>query len=418
MSTITVTSKRAPATWAVLLTLLTAVSASAQSPPPIQGVTTTVPDLTVGGTITQLVKPVGATHGGEALGLATMLGVATSPFGASSGGFLIKLDPSTGLQVRTATTFGPSFAERALTSGEGHGSIGVSFMSSGFDRLGSQSFNGLQVRSIAAGTPSNGRSGIANITETANTVLIAGRMGVTDNLDVGVSLPLVTVKVSGSTSLLNGNGDILTYATGTVAESGLGDVSGLVKYRFYSFGAGQQPDPGGLALMATIRLPTGDKDNLRGLGVTRTLVSFIASGGQGRFRPHANAGYEWWSKGVSVTSDYTPGGIVTARNQIQYAAGFEFEAAPKATVLIDVIGGQILGGGKLGFQPDITTPSGATSSSSLVALPEGLTRVTLVPGLKVNLKGKLLLSLNALVALKDDGLHARITPMAGIDLSF
>ncbi len=417
MPTITGSPKRAPAAWAALLTLLTAVSASAQSPPPIQGVTTTVPDLTVGGTITQLIKPVGAAHGGEALGLATMLGVATSPFGASSGGFLIKLDPTTGLQVRTATTFGPSFAERALTSGEGHGSIGVSFMSSGFDRLGSQSFNGLQMRSIAAASATNGRSGIANITETANTVLIAGRMGVTDNLDVGVSLPLVTVKVSGSTSLLNGNGDILTYATGTVAESGLGDVAGLVKYRFYSFGTGQ-PDPGGLALMATIRLPTGDKDNLRGLGVTRTLVSFIASGGQGRFRPHANAGYEWWSKGVSVISDYTPGGIVTARNQIQYAAGFEFEAAPKATVLVDVIGGQILGGGKLGFQPDTTTAPGATSSSSLVALPEGITRVSLVPGLKVNLKGKLLLSVNALVALKDDGLHARITPMAGIDLSF
>ena len=170
--------------------------------------------------------------------------------------------------------------------------------------------------------------------------------------------------------------------------------------------------------MATIRLPTGDKDNLRGLGVTRTMVSFIASGGQGRFRPHANAGYEWWSKGVSVISDVAPGSIVTARNQVQYAAGFEFEAAPKATVLVDVIGGQILGGGKLGFQSDAIAPSGATSSSSLVALPEGITRLSLVPGLKVNLKGKLLLSVNALVALKDDGLHARITPMAGIDLSF
>src|SRR5260221_13599332 len=124
MFTFTGSLKNAPAAWAVLLTLLTAVSASVQSPPPIQGVTTTVPDLTVGGTITQLIKPVGAAHGGEALGLATMLGVATAPFGASSGGFVIKLDPSTGLQVRTATTFGPSFAERALTSGEGHGSIG------------------------------------------------------------------------------------------------------------------------------------------------------------------------------------------------------------------------------------------------------------------------------------------------------
>ena len=53
------------------------------------------------------------------------------------------------------------------------------------------------------------------MTETANTVVIAGRMGVTDKLDVGVTLPIVTVKVGGSTSLLNGNGDILTFASGS-----------------------------------------------------------------------------------------------------------------------------------------------------------------------------------------------------------
>ena len=44
---------------------------------------------------------------------------------------------------------------------------------------------------------------------------------------------------------------------GSDVASGLGDVAGLVKYRFYSFGSGQ-PDPGGLAVMATMRLPTGD----------------------------------------------------------------------------------------------------------------------------------------------------------------
>ena len=254
------------------------------------------------------------------------------------------------------------------------------------------------------------------MTVTANTVVIAGRMGVTDKLDVGVVLPLVSVKVNGSTSLLNGNGDILTFASGSDVASGLvtSPASGVP---LLSFGTGE-PDPGGLAVMATLRFPTGDTQNLRGLGVTRTLVSLIASGGQGRFRPHANAGFEWWSKGVGVPSDYTRGSMVTARNQLLYAAGFEFEAAPKATVLLDAVGGQIFGGGKLGFQADATPVAGATSSGSLVRLPEGLTRISLVPGLKVNLKGKLLLSLNALIAMKDDGLHARVTPTAGIELTF
>jgi hypothetical protein len=147
-------------------------------------------------------------------------------------------------------------------------------------------------------------------------------------------------------------------------------------------------------------------------------VTFIASGGQARFRPHANVGFDWWSDGVTVASDYTAGGSVTARNQVQYAAGFEFEAAPKATVLLDVLGGQIFGGGKLGFQADATPVAGSTSSSSLVALPEGIGRVSVAPGLKVNLKGKMLLSLSALISVKNGGLHARVTPMAGIDVTF
>jgi hypothetical protein len=406
-----------PARWVALLALVSCIPVSAQTAPPIQGTTTTTPELTAAGTVSAMLKPVGAPHVGDALNFDTMLEVGTLPFGASSSGFTIKLDPSTGLQVRTATTFGPSFAERALTLGEGGMNLGVSFMNSSLTRLGGQSFSGLQVRSINAASATDSRSGIANVTETASTILIAARMGVTDKLDIGVTLPLTTIKVSGSTSLSNGRGDILTYATGNDKASGLGDIAGLVKYRFYSFGTGQ-PDPGGLALMATVRFPTGSTESLRGLGVTRTLVSLIASGGQGRFRPHANVGYEWWSDGVSVVSDVAPGSIVTARNQVQYAAGFEFEAAPKATLLMDVVGGQVFGGGKLGFQSDTVTAAGATSSASLVALPEGIARVSLAPGLKVNLKGKMLLSLSALVSLKNDGLHARVTPMAGIDLTF
>ena len=63
-------------------------------------------------------------------------------------------------------------------------------------------------------------------------------------------------------------------------------------------------------------------------------------------------------------------------------------------------------------------PSGLSPSQGLVALSEGTRRVDLAPGLKVNLKGKLLVSLNVLIALKDSGLHARVTPVAGVDLTF
>jgi hypothetical protein len=400
----------APAASALLLTLASGVPAAGQSTPPIQGTTTTIPGLTPAGTLTNLVKAVAPQQSADALVLATKLAVATTPLPSLSGGFEIKLDPSTGLQVRTATTFGPSFAERAMTSGEGKVIAGVSFMSSSFERLGSQSYSGLQLFSLTAANATDSRSSTANIKESANTVVIGGRVGVTSNLDIGVSVPIVRLKLDGSTSLADGTGSIQTFASGSKVGAGVGDVAGIVKYRFYSFGK-ELPDPGGLALMATIHLPTGDTESLRGLGVTRTLVSFIASSGQGRFRPHANVGFEAWNKGLSVSSE---GGTVTARHQLQYAAGVELEAAPKFTALLDVVGGEVFGGGKLRFQPDPAIPS----TSSLAAVSQGLTKLMIVPGFKLNLKSKLVLSANALVTLKDDGLHARVTPMAGLDLTF
>ena len=414
----------APTAWGAVLALVCCASVSAQTTPPdapipgttppIKGSTTIVPAATAADTLTNLVRPVGATHVGEALGLATRLAIGTAPFGNSQGGFLIKLDPTTGLQVRTATTFGPAFAERALTNGEGKVSAGVFFNSVNYQLLDNLEFDGLQLRSVTGASAVQGRSGTANVDITAQTIVVSGRMGVTDNFDIGVSVPVVTLTIDGTTTLRDGTGATILFAQGSNVSKGLGDVAGIAKYRFVSFGTGQ-PDPGGLAVMVTLRLPTGDQKGLRGLGITRTFLTFIASGGQGRFRPHANVGYGWWSKGVSVISDSSQAPSVTARHQLEYAAGLELEAAPKLTLLLDVLGGQIFGGGKLGFA---NTSSGGTSSESLVALSEGIRRVSLAPGLKVNLKGKLVLSLNALVALRDGGFHTRVTPVAGIDLNF
>ena len=44
----------------------------------------------------------------------------------------------------------------------------------------------MQVRSVSAPSPLDSRSGTINFTETATTILIAGRMGVSDKLDIGV----------------------------------------------------------------------------------------------------------------------------------------------------------------------------------------------------------------------------------------
>jgi hypothetical protein len=160
---------------------------------------------------------------------------------------------------------------------------------------------------------------------------------------------------------------------------------------------------------------------LRGLGVTRTLVALVYSSGQGRFRPHVNGGFEVWSDGVDLIVSFDPRRpTIEARHQIQFAGGFEYEATPKMTLLIDLLGRHILGAGKVGYQTQTpTTPiGGVTQLESMVAMPEGIRKLTLAPGLKLNVKGNMLVSLNVLTTLYDSGLHAPIVPVIGVDLTF
>jgi hypothetical protein len=377
---------------------------------------TTVPDLTGQQVLAQLSNAASTRAVGEAIALTTALEIATEPFGTSSGGFIFKLDPSTGLLARTTTTFGPAFTERALTSGEGQISVGATYSWSSFDKISGFSLSSLPLASINSSSPLVARTNTANLDMSAKTVAISSTIGVTDNVDVGVVVPLVSVRITGSSSLFNGSGvDTRHVATDSIFF-GLGDLSAGVKYRFYKFKGGDMPDPGGVALLVNMRLPTGSRENLRGLGVTRTLIGGIYSSGTSRVRPHASAGFEFWSKGVDVSGN--PGETITVRNQLQYNGGIEIEAAPKLTLIVDFIGQQIFGGGQIGQVTD--TPAnalGITSVQSLVAVPDGVTKLLLAPGMKLNLKKKLLLSLNALVTMKNNGLRANITPFAGINLT-
>src|SRR5262249_18401219 len=102
-------------------------------------------------------------------------------------------------------------------------------------------------------------------------------------------------------------------------------------------------------------------------------------------------------------------------------AGVEIEAAPKVTVIADFIGQHILGGGKVGFRTDQApagNPMGLTSFTSAVALPHGIRKLAGVPGLTLDLKRNLLLSLSGLPTIQDTGLHARFTPVAGLEMTF
>jgi hypothetical protein len=400
--------RRSPFASALLLCVVWSASASAQ----------TVDPPSLRSTVLDLTDSVGASPAGEAIGLATALEVANAPFGSSAGGFVFKLDPATGLKVRTAPTFGPSFAERALTAGEGKVSFGASLSVATYDKLNKLSIR--QMRLAASnGTAAARQNGDASLVLSSETMVMSVAVGATDKFDVAVALPFVKVKLNGISWIETTPDNIIGFSRGQISSSGLGDIAVTGKYRVLKFGE-EQPDPGGLAFMLTTRLPTGNRENFRGLGITRVLGSLVFSAGKGRLRPHANAGFEWWEKGLEVTTDYSGVNRVGARHQVQYNAGLEFEAGPKMTLLLDFVGRQILGGGRVEVQSVPVPPAfvGVTSLDVAVATAKGVRKFALAPGLKWNLKGSFVFSGNALIALRDNGLHDLFTPVIGLDWTF
>ena len=377
---------------------------------------TVVPGLTAQQVLSQMANAGTPLAVGEALALTAAVEIATQPSSTSSGGFIFKLDPTTGLQARTITTFGPIFGERALTSGEGQVSVGATFRQTTYDRFGDFGLGALPFSSVTGITPSATKTSTGNLTLSSRTLEITGIIGVTDDLDVAVVVPMVSVRLAGSSSLLDVNGVNTRLAETNGVFQGLGDITALAKYRFMKFKGGPLPDPGGVALVVDMRLPTGSVENLRGLGVTRTLVSVVVSGGSGRVHPHGSGGFEYWSKSLDI--DGAPGTRVSIRHQIQYTAGIELEAAPKLTILADFVGQRILGGGQIGtFSGPLASVANASSVTSLVATDQSISKMLLAPGMKVNLKGKLAVALSAIITLQNNGLHSKVTPFAGINLT-
>jgi hypothetical protein len=393
------------------LCLSIALLVLACAPPALAQKVTTVPELTGQQVLELFGNPGVGTTAGQALANATAMEIATAPFGTSAGGFTFKLDPATGLLQRTTTSFGPSFVERALTAGEGKVSVGATFSRTEYDKLSDFSLANLPMGSVTAANPIVTGATTANLNISSTTVAISGVVGVTPNIDVGAVVPLVTVKISGSSAFVNANGVVGRLVEGNNKFFGLGDIAAFAKFRVMKFKGPDVPDPGGIALHVVARLPTGSRENLRGLGVGRTLGSIVASFGTGPLRPHGSVGFEVWNKGIVVGGEHL-------RHQLQYSGGVEIVAAPKLTLLLDFLGQRILGAGPVILGPVAPAPGlGITAAQSLVYQDGSTNKATLIPGLKVNLKGKLVLSLNALVTLRNNGLHGKIAPVAGLNLT-
>lgn len=355
--------------------------------------------------------------------------LATFPIGSSSGGFSFTFDPTLGTFERATQSFGPAFAERALTNGKGKLTFGVNTQYSNYSSFEGQNLDNGDVKFYLRHEDSGGLFFEGDLVEAAlaldlssSTTTAFANYGVTDRFDVAVAVPIVRVSMNARI-----NAEVLPFATPNIPgihvfpngqktssfassgnASGLGDILVRSKYRFLDAAGG------GLAAGVDLRLPTGDDDNLLGTGATAITGTLIGSTTIGRIAPHFNVGF----------TKSSSGDIVDAPDEFGYRFGAEFVASPKITLATTFIGRTLIDAGRLeltrtswDFRNNLGVPGNASFDE--YALRGGsLNLATLAMGTKVNVVGNVLLSANLLVALSSAGVTARVTPVFGIDYSF
>jgi hypothetical protein len=399
---------------------------------------------------------------------------STFPLGSSTGGLTYVFDESVGTFRRASSSFGPLFAERALTIGRRKVSVGFNYQRTSYDTFEGQKLDDGAIKfylrhqdcctiAVTPGPPffnltkqPNGTrlnpsfegdliEAALSLEATTHTTAIFANYGVTDRWDVGLAVPFVRVNLDASVTarvlrlVTAATPTFHTFepnnpgATRTVRHSGhaagIGDVVLRTKYHVLRTAGG------GLAAAVDVRLPTGDENELLGAGGAQAKFLLVASTERGRFGSHVNAGYTA-AEGV-VAGTLT--GLTSAPlpDEINYSGGIEFVANPRFTVMGDLVGRTLRGTGRLDVaSKQFDFAAAATPSTpgpacgfpgtvcASVSLDEFEPRAGNLPlllgtvGVKFNPVGNLLISGSVLFPLTDAGLRSHVTPVIGVDYAF
>ena len=279
--------------------------------------------------------------------------VANVPVSATSGGTTFSFQG--GVPIRTSTSAGPIFGERAQTLGRGRVLVGLSHTALQFQTIRGVDLNHLRFTFTHANSDFPGCDSIAggdcsllgvptleNETIDLNLSLdlhisVTGLLltyGITDRVDLGVAVPLASVSLAGTSNaqvnpfgpppavhFFGGtpNDPILTASRSVEGNTtGLGDIDGRIKVNL------RRAEPLSVAVLADVRFPTGSESDLLGSGAWAARGLAIMSARFGNFSPHANLGYLY--RGGDFESDAV---LVTL--------GFDHLLAPWATLAVDLI---------------------------------------------------------------------------------
>src|SRR5262249_42750712 len=172
--------------------------------------------------------------------------------------------------------FGPIFAQRAETIGRGRVTLAASYTRHTFDTIDGKNLRDGEPLAFVFGVAPDASTVRLNLLSfkeevDADVFTIGGLYGVTDQIDIGLTLPVAHVKVKESPKRLGfvdctinlsvcgtpvATGESLIPQTGETTD--LGDLVLRAKYNFWS-SPSLMGGRGGVATAVDLSLPTGNK---------------------------------------------------------------------------------------------------------------------------------------------------------------
>jgi hypothetical protein len=251
--------------------------------------------------------------------------------------------------------------------------------------------------------------------------------GVTNRLDVSVAVPFVTADLvvrSDATVQRIGTTNPETHFFRSLEDdistrrrfTAFGNASGLGDLTVRMKGTIVRGERQGLALGFDLRLPTGDERNLLGTGAPGANPFVAWSANYGALSPHVNAGYQW--NGDSILGGIPGAGEARDLPDLaQYSAGAVIEVHPRVTAAVDVLGRYIIDSPRLQLE-EFHALDNRTTFQNITFTSGSFHEISAAAGVKINIFNQLLLNMNLLVRLNQDGLRDKMSPLIGLEYAF
>ncbi|HWA58165.1 MAG TPA: hypothetical protein VG692_12970 [Gemmatimonadales bacterium] len=344
------------------------------------------------------------------------------PLSATSSGVTFKLVG--GVPVKSTSSAGPIFGERAQTMGRGRFLLGTNMSGIRFKTLRGVPIDNLRLTFTHEdiGNPGLGdptfENDVIDVRMSMYVDLLVtsffATYGLMDHVDLSVAAPLVHTSFQGrSTAQIVPFGTpafhffggtsadpILRASTATFGSAtGIGDVAGRIKINFSN-------KPGfAFAVLGDARFATGDEKQLLGAGHSSFRAMAIASAQYGQFSPHLNGGYLW--RGGDLANDAVIANV-----------GFDQALNDWTTFAADVLSEWEVGDSKLTLPGPVTFSFPFVRSVDPTDIPNKRdNRANASVGFKFITGGPTIIT-NALIPLIRGGLQPNVVWTVGGEFNF